>query len=138
MIEVYSDKAGFEVGPGEKPDKGSVRWRFFLLEAPRDGKTTQARFIMEPHEAFKAALLIDKIARTGGKERITHKFKGNDGEVTSDLVIEKWERGNKGGYAFAYSRGKDVFINVPVEAHVFLWLAAYLRQLSFQEAWVVK
>ena len=97
---IYSKSTGVEIGPGEKradgrPAEGRVVLRFFKLE---EGAAA-IRFLVEPWEAFDLSRKINQVYRDGGKEKLTHKFQGSDGEVITVLAIEKWERNGKSGCA---------------------------------------
>ena len=89
----------------------------------------------EPWEGFELYRKIDRVYREGGKETITHKFEGKEGEIITKLIIEKYERNNKTGYALSIQRGTDS-INVSAPEGQFLYSGEFLRHLSLAQAWV--
>jgi hypothetical protein len=133
---IYSKSTGVEIGPGEKradgrPAEGRIVLRFFKLE---EGAAV-VRFMVEPWEAFDLSGKIGRICRDGGKEKLTHKFEGNEGKVVTTLSVERWERGGKSGCAISIQRDKDS-INVPADDGRFLFAAEFLRFLSNAQSWV--
>ncbi|MDD2540349.1 MAG: hypothetical protein PHH28_04810 [Desulfuromonadaceae bacterium] len=148
IFALYSQKTGLEITPeikinGNKgTSEGRVQVRFFLLQAPTEGKISQIKFLLEPWEAFDMALRIEKVfASTAGcKEKMTHKFTPSAGqaEVVTSVTIEKWERSGRSGLGIAVSRG-DVFISVPIgndSASRFLYAAHFLKFLSARQGWI--
>ncbi|HEU0264921.1 MAG TPA: hypothetical protein VFR01_04260 [Geobacterales bacterium] len=133
---VYSKGSGVEIAPTEKRSEGRqpegrVALRFFKLE---EGATS-IRFMVEPWECFDLSQKIDRVVREGGKEKLTHRFEGSQGEVITMLTVEKWERNGKSGCALAVQRDKES-INVPAEEARMLHAAEFLRYLSTSQAWV--
>ena len=133
---IYTKSAGVEIGPYEKrqeakPREGRISLRFFKIE----GGTHMLRFIVEPWEGFELSRILSSIYREGGKQALTHKFKGNNGEIITRLAVEKFERNGKPGYALIIQRENDS-INVSLAAGQFLYVAEFLRHLSMTEAWV--
>ncbi len=133
---LYSKNSGVEISPSEKrsdgrPAEGRVVLRFFRLEE----KTPAIRFMVEPWECFDLAKKIGRVCDEGGREKLTHKFEGNDGEVVTTLTVEKWERNGKSGCAMAVQRDKDA-INVPAEEGRIRYTAEFLRFLSTAQSWV--
>jgi hypothetical protein len=133
---IYSKSTGVEIGPAEKRSdgraaEGRVVVRFFKLE---EGSAA-IRFLVEPWEAFDLSRKIDQVYRNGGKEKLTHKFQGSEGEVITTLFVEKWERNDKSGFAISVQRDKDS-INVPADDGRFLFAAEFLRFLSTSQSWV--
>ncbi|HEX5772882.1 MAG TPA: hypothetical protein VFY07_01070 [Geomobilimonas sp.] len=136
QITIYSKNSGMEISPYErrtpgKPAEGRIALRFFKLE----GKSQPLRFVVNPSEGFELSRLISRICETGGKEILTHKFEGSDGETITKLAIERYERNNKQGYALSIQRGDDS-VNVSTTANHFLYAAEFLRHLSLAQAWV--
>ena len=68
-----------------------VSLRFFKLESG----STSIRFLAEPAEAFELHGKMHKVHQSGGKESLSHRFEGRDGEVQTRLTVERWERGGK-------------------------------------------
>jgi hypothetical protein len=136
QFTTYTKSAGVEISPYEKrqegkPREGRISIRFFKLESGAQ----QLRFVAEPWEGFELFRLINKVFRDGGKETLTHKFEGSEGEIVTKLTVEKFERANKAGYALVIQRGEES-INVSATAGHFLYAAEFLRHLSLTEAWV--
>ena len=86
----YAKNSGVEVAPSERrsdgrPAEGRVVLRFFRLE---EGAAA-IRFMMEPWESFDLSRKIGLVQEGGGKEKLTHRFEGNDGEVLTTLTVGK-------------------------------------------------
>lgn len=133
---LYARSAGMEIAPYEKrqegkPREGRISLRFFRMEAG----SPQLRFVAEPWEGFELSRFIESVSRDGGRQSLTHRFEGSNGEVVTKLSIEKYERNGKGGQALSIQRGDDT-INVPVALGQFLYAGEFLRRLSLTEAWV--
>jgi hypothetical protein len=133
---IYAKSAGIEIAPHEKrgagrPAEGRIALRFFRMESG----SSAIRFVAEPAEAFELYRKINKVFREGGKESLTHRFEGSEGEVVTRLALESFERGGKPGFAFAVKRGVEE-INVPVSPERFLYAGEFLRHLSLAQAWV--
>jgi hypothetical protein len=136
QITIYAKSTGLEIGPYEKrgegkPKEGRISLRFFTMESP----ARQVRFVAEPAEGFELFRKICQVYGERGKETVTHKYEGNDGEVVTRLSVESFERNGKPGYALAVQRGGEG-INVPLSADHFLHAAEFLRHLSLVQAWV--
>jgi len=136
QVTVYARNAGVEIGPYEKrgegrPLEGRIVLRFFRMESG----AASIRFVAEPAEGFELYRKIHKVFRDGGKESLNHRFEGSAGEVVTRLTVQRFERGDRKGYAFAVQRGKEE-INVPTSAERFLHAAEFLRHLSLAQAWV--
>ena len=136
QVTIYAKQAGVAITPYEKrvegrPAEGRIALRFFKLESG----STAIRFVAEPAEAFELYGKMHKVVRDGGKESLSHRFEGRDGEVQTRLTVERWERNGKGGCALAVQRGEEE-LNVPVSTDRFLHAAEFLRHLSLQQAWV--
>ncbi|HEY6008332.1 MAG TPA: hypothetical protein VIU40_08420 [Geobacteraceae bacterium] len=136
QITIYAKNTGLEIGPYEKrsegkPKEGRICLRFFTMENP----PRQVRFIAEPAEGYELFRKIGKVSGDRGKESVTHRFDGNDGETVTKLTVESYERSGKAGYAFSVQRGPES-INVPLSGDQFLHAAEFLRHLSLAQAWV--
>ncbi|MBE0595767.1 MAG: hypothetical protein IH614_00695 [Desulfuromonadales bacterium] len=132
----YAKGTGLEIAPyerrgGDRPSEGRVSLRFFRLESG----TAAIRFLAEPAESFELYCRIAKVFRDGGKELLTHRFEGSEGEVQTRLSIERYESGGRTGYAFSVQRGEER-INVPVSGERFLYAGEFLKHLSLAQAWV--
>jgi hypothetical protein len=133
---IYAKSAGVEIAPHEKrgtgrPAEGRIALRFFRMESG----ASSIRFVAEPAEAFELYRKIHKVFREGGKETLTHRFEGSEGEVSTRLTIERYDRGGKPGFAFAVQRGEED-VNVPVSGERFLYAGEFLRHLSLAQAWI--
>jgi hypothetical protein len=91
--------------------------------------------VVEPAEAYELSAKMHRVARDGGRESLSHRFEGRDGEVQTRLTVERWERNGKSGCALAVQRGEEE-LNVPVSLDRFLHAAEFLHHLSLQQAWV--
>jgi len=136
QVIIYAKQAGVAITPFEKraegrPAEGRIALRFFKLESG----SPSMRFVVEPAEAFELAGKMHKVVRDGGKESLSHRFEGRDGEVQTRLTVERWERNGKTGCALAVQRGEEE-LNVPASVDRFLHAAEFLRHLSLQQAWV--
>lgn len=136
QITIYAKQTGVAITPCERRSEGRaaegrIALRFFRLAAG----SSPIRFVAEPAEAFTLHDKIQKVFRDGGQESLNHHFEGSDGEVRTRLLVERWERNGKSGFAFSVQRGVDQ-VNMPVPAERFLHAAAFLRHLSLQQAWV--
>ena len=136
QITLYAKNTGLEIAPYERRSDGKARegrilLRFFTMESP----ARQVRFVAEPTEGFELFRKITRVCGERGKESITHKFEGSDGETVTRLVVESYERNGRAGYALGVQRGAES-INVPVSEDHFLYAAEFLRHLSLTQAWV--
>lgn len=132
---IYSKNTGVEIGPGEKrsegkPAEGRVILRFFKLA---EGAAS-IRFMVEPWESFELSRKIKSVCRNNGKEKLTHRFEGGEGEVVTTLSVERWERDGKSGCAIAVHRNKEA-INVPTDEGRFLFAAEFMRFLATVQSW---
>jgi len=148
VLTIYSQKTGLDIAAEAKENEsksqreGIVQFRFFNLQSPTDGKTTQIKFNCEPWEAYDLSLRMQKVFLEGGKEKITHKFKSpkSGEEIVTNLIVEKWERNGKSGLGISVGRGED-FISVPISmdnVSRFLHAARFLEYLSTSQQWVDK
>ena len=136
QVTIYAKQAGVAITPFEKraegrPTEGRIALRFFKLASG----STSIRFVVEPAEAYELYGKMQRVARDGGRESLSHRFEGRDGEVQTRLSVERWERNGKSGCALAVQRGEEE-LNVPVSLDRFLHAAEFLRHLSLQQAWV--
>lgn len=145
VLPVFSQKSGLEISAEMKETRegnrvertGRVQLRFFLLQSPTEGKTTQLKFICEPFEAYDLFLKIKKLAHAPGKEKLTHRFKNGEEEIVTTVAVEHWQRGDKSGFGFSAGRGND-FISVPIshdQGARFFYAGEFLRFLSFEQQW---
>lgn len=150
--EIFSQSTGVEIRAAVKSSdengqiaerSGRIHLRFFkLTPKTKPDDVTQIRFICEPDEAFALSMMISKVAHSSApcKAKLNpHKFTaaGNGEETVTSLSVEKWERGDKNGFALTIGRSKD-FISVPLPLAKFLFAAEFLRCLSTEQCWVEK
>lgn len=133
---VYAKESGVEITPTEKrqpgkPEEGRISLRFFRLTSGAH----QIRFIAEPWEAHELHRKINAVQQAGGKETLTHKFEGSEGETVTKLTVECYERNGRKGYAFSIQRGEES-INVAAPQGQFLFAAEFLKHLSISQCWV--
>lgn len=132
---IFSRAAGVEVSGTEKSDEGkkigTVTLRFFTFN-PAD---SNLNFILNPQEAFAISRMINKITQEGGRKTVMHKFQNNGTDIITNLILEKWTRDNRVGYALAIKRGEKS-INVATEETGFLYVGELLRALSTSQAYV--
>lgn len=133
---IYAKESGVEISATEKrqagkPDEGRIAFRFFRLASG----SHQIRFVVEPWEAFELQRKILAVHAAPGKEGLTHKFDGGEGETVTKLFVEGYERNGKKGYAFSIQRNEES-INVAAPQGEFLFAAEFLKQLSVAQSWV--
>ena len=136
QFTIYAKNAGVEISSYEKrhegkPNEGRISLRFFKMES----KSQQIRFVAEPWEGFELFRKINKVYLEGGKETLTHKFEGKEGEIITKLTVERYERNNKAGYALSIQRAADN-INISATEGQFLYTGEFLRNLSLTQAWI--
>lgn len=133
---IYAKESGVEISPTEKrqpgkPEEGRIALRFFRLASGAH----QIRFVAEPWEAFDLYRRINAVQANQGKETLTHKFDGGEGETVTKLSVECYERNGKKGYALSVQRGEES-INVAAPLGEFLFAAEFLKRLSVAQSWV--
>ncbi len=136
QFTIYTKSAGLEISRYEKrqegkPREGRISLRFFKIESG----SQQLRFVAEPSEGYELFRMINKVFQEGGKETLTHKFEGSEGEIVTRLTVERYERNGKIGHALTIQRGNEN-INIAATAGNFLYTAEFLKHLSLTEAWV--
>ena len=137
---VYAKTAGMEIRATSKVSteesatgkEGRIAIRFFTFG---NGDNQSQKFILNPLEAYSICLFTAELAKKGGKQTLTHRFKGDEGEVTSRLTLEKWEKEDKSGYAYTLKRGESKAINVPMDMVSFLYVGELMKALSLEQAW---
>ncbi|GER94960.1 hypothetical protein A45J_2726 [hot springs metagenome] len=132
---IYAKNSGVEIKAatavktedgGAIRKEGRVQMRFFTFG---NGTAKSLRFILTVFEAFGLYLSIYGVVKNGGKKSLVHKFTKDDVEVKTYLTVEKWQNGDKSGYALVLSRGDDK-VNVPVSESDLLYTAELLKALS--------
>jgi hypothetical protein len=137
---VYATNSGVEIRATSKVSaeesatemEGRIALRFFAFG---DGDTQSLKFILTPLEAYSIYLFTAEIAKKGGKQTLTHKFQGEEGEVTTRFTLEKWEKESKSGYAYSLKRGESKAVNVAMDFATFLYVGELLKALSLEQAW---
>ena len=127
--KVSEEKAAGKSATGKE---GRIALRFFTFG---NGDSHSLKFILNPLEAYGLYLSAAELAKKGGKQTLIHKFAGEEGEVTSRLVVEKWEKEGKSGYAYTLKRGEGNAVNVPMDMVSFLYVGELMRALSLEQAW---
>lgn len=137
---IYAKNSGVEIKAAtavKTEDNGAVRkegriqMRFFTFG---NGTAKSLRFILTVFEAFGLYLTIYGVVKNGGNKSLIHKFKKDGNEVKTYLTVEKWQNGDKSGYALVLSRGDDK-VNVPVSESDLLYIAELLKALSVDQSW---
>lgn len=131
----FSRETGVEVTEAAKKNgnknEGIVVLRFFTFN-PED---RHLKFIMSPAEAYGISRLMTKVTQNGGRQSVMHKFESNGTTITTNLIIEKWSRNGREGYALAIKRDSRT-INVPLTEDMFCYIGELLRDLSVSQAYV--
>jgi hypothetical protein len=137
---VYAKNTGVEIRATSKVSaeesvtekEGRISLRFFTFG---NGDSQSLKFILTPLEAYSIYLFTADIAKKGGKQTLTHKFQGEEGEVTTRFTLEKWEKEGKSGYAYSLKRGDSKAVNVAMDFTTFLYAGELLKALSLEQAW---
>ncbi len=114
--------------------EGRVFLRFFATDQPKE---QQIRTMLEPWEAFHLSRMIQQA--TEGKEKMElrlapHKFTRNGEEIVTSVLVEKWIRESRSGYAIRAMR-KGLSYNIAMTETHLLWVAEMLRALAIGQAW---
>ena len=128
--KVSEEKAA--AGKSATGKEGRIALRFFTFG---NGDSQSLKFILNPLEAYGLYLSAAELAKKGGKQTLIHKFTGDEGEVTSRLTLEKWEKEGKSGYAYSLKRGDSNAVNVPMDMVSFLYVGELMKALSLEQAW---
>jgi hypothetical protein len=132
---MYSRTAGVEIMATAKTHagrrEGNVTLRFFTF-TPGEGNLN---FILSTQEAFSISRAMNKIVQDGGRHAVMHKYASNGTEIITNLILEKWTRDNRVGFALAIKRGEKS-INVATDETGFLYVGELLRALSTEQAYV--
>lgn len=127
--KVSEEKADGKSATGKE---GRIALRFFTFG---NGDSQSLKFILNPLEAYGLYLSSAELVKKGGKQTLIHKFQGEEGEVTSRLTIEKWEKEGKSGFAYSLKRGDASAVNVPMDMVSFLYMGELMKALSVEQAW---
>ncbi len=135
--------SGIEISEGMKRtesaedpvrSEGRVFLRFFATDQPKE---QQIRTMLEPWEAFQLSRLIQQAVEA--KERVElrlapHKFTRNGEEIVTTVVVEKWVKESRAGYAIKAMR-KALSYNIAMDETRLLWAGEMLRSLATEQAW---
>jgi hypothetical protein len=135
--------SGVEISEGVKrPDsasdplraEGRVFLRFFATDQPKE---QHIRTMLEPWEAFQLSRLIQQAVDSKEKLELRlapHKFTRNGEEIVTSVLVEKWVKENRTGYAIKAMR-KGQSYNIAMDETHLLWASEMLRSLSTAQAW---
>jgi len=114
--------------------EGRVFLRFFATDQPKE---LQIRTMLEPWEAFQLSRLIQQAVESKEKVELRiapHKFTRDGEEIVTSVMVEKWVKESRSGYAIKAMR-KGLSYNIAMsETHV-LWAGEMLRALATSQAW---
>jgi hypothetical protein len=135
--------SGLEISEGTKRSdsannpvraEGRVFLRFFATD---QSKEQHIRTMLEPWEAFQLSRLIRQAVESRDKVELRlapHKFTRDGEDIVTSVLVEKWVRESRSGYAIKAVR-KALSYNIAMsEAHL-LWAGEMLRTLATAQAW---
>jgi hypothetical protein len=114
--------------------EGRVFLRFFATDQPKE---QHIRTMLEPWEAFQLSRLIQQAVESKEKLELRlapHKFTRNGEEIVTSVLVEKWVKENRTGYAIKAMRKGQSYNIAMSETHL-LWAGELLRTLSTAQAW---
>jgi hypothetical protein len=114
--------------------EGRVFLRFFATDQPKE---QHIRTMLEPWEAFQLSRLIQQAVESKDKVELRlapHKFTRNGEEIVTSVLVEKWVKESRSGYAIKAMR-KGLSYNIAMSEIHFLWAGEMLRALSTAQAW---
>jgi hypothetical protein len=135
--------SGLEISEGVKrnegPDdpirtEGRVFLRFFATDQPKE---QHIRTMLEPWEAFQLSRLIQQAVAATEKVELRlapHKFTRNGEEIVTSVLVERWVKESRSGYAIKAMRTGRSYNVAMSETHL-LWAAEMLRSLATAQAW---
>jgi hypothetical protein len=135
--------AGVEISEGVKRNEsaddpvraeGRIFLRFFATDQPKE---QQIRTMLEPWEAFQLSRLIQQAVEAKAKLELRlapHKFTRNGEEIVTSVLVEKWVKETRTGYAIKAMR-KGLSYNIAMSETHLLWAGEMLRILSTAQAW---
>ncbi len=135
--------SGLEISEGVKRNEGAgdpvrvegrVFLRFFATDQPKE---QQIRTMLEPWEAFQLSVLIQQAVAAKDKVELRlapHKFTRNGEDIVTSVLVEKWVRESRSGYAIKAMR-KGVAHNISMSETHLLWAGEMLRALATAQAW---
>ena len=114
--------------------EGRVFLRFFATDQPKE---QHIRTMLEPWEAFQLSRLTQQAVETKEKVELRlapHKFTRNGEDVVTSVLVEKWIKESRAGYAIKAVR-KGLSYNVSMNETNLLWAGEMLRALATAQAW---
>jgi len=135
--------AGLEISEGVKRNEsaddpvraeGRIFLRFFTTDQPKE---QQIHTMLEPWEAFQLSRLIQQAVEAKEKLELRlapHKFTRNGEEIVTCVMVEKWVKETRAGYAIKAMR-KGLSYNIAMSETHLLWAGEMLRALSTAQAW---
>jgi hypothetical protein len=135
--------SGLEISEGIKRNEssndpvraeGRVFLRFFATDQPKE---QQIRTMLEPWEAFQLSRLIQQSVEAKEKVELRlapHRFTRNGEDIVTSVLVEKWIKENRAGYAIKAMR-KGLSYNIAMSETHLLWAGEMLRVLATAQAW---
>ena len=114
--------------------EGRVFLRFFATDQPKE---QHIRTMLEPWEAFQLSRLIQQAVEAKEKVELRlapHKFTRNGEDVVTSVLVEKWIKETRAGYAIKAMR-KGLSYNIAMSETHLRWAAEMLRALAIAQAW---
>jgi hypothetical protein len=114
--------------------EGRVFLRFFATDQPKE---QHIRTMLEPWEAFHLSRLIRQAVESKEKVELRlapHKFTRGGEDIVTSVLVEKWVRENRSGYAIKVMR-KACSYNIAMSETHLLWAGEMLRTLATAQAW---
>jgi hypothetical protein len=114
--------------------EGRVFLRFFATDQPKE---QHIRTMLEPWEAFQLSRLIRQAVEAKEKVELRlapHKFMRDGKDIVTSVLVEKWVKENRTGYAIKAMR-KGLSYNIAMSETHLLWAAEMLRALATEQAW---
>lgn len=113
--------------------------RFFELGKGKK-KEDNLRFMLNSRECYMLAHELEVIGKVQGKDKINkkvtvHKFKRGDIEVTTDLVIERFEYKEKINYSIGLRQGQK-FISVTFDLYELIRCVNVLKAVGVELCYV--
>jgi hypothetical protein len=135
--------SGLEISEGIKRSEsandpvraeGRVFLRFFATDQPKE---QHIRTMLEPWEAFQLSRLIQQSVEAKEKVELRlapHRFTRNGEDIVTSVLVEKWIKENRAGYAIKAMR-KGLSYNIAMSETHLLWAGEMLRVLATAQAW---
>ncbi len=135
--------SGLEISEGIKRNEGAndpvraegrVFLRFFATDQPKE---QHIRTMLEPWEAFQLSRLIQQAVETNEKAELRlapHRFTRNGEDIVTGVLVEKWIKEGRTGYAIKAVR-KGLSYNIAMSETHLLWAGEMLRALATAQAW---